>query len=327
LYNIFNKIKNDSDPKGVWKTHLSGMNDMLQGGMRDGQLVFINGTQHSYKSGLSLTTFLSLGLLNEPRPSKKPGKPTLVWLSMEDDMRKVMGDVYGYLKVFDDSDHPRVELKDICPDEATEFVTSRLNASSFDFQFFKIDSSDFSFRALFDFLTKLEMEGASLRVVGIDYIANIPKTGCSKNGALGADTRELVRRIRNWMQARNILCISPHQLNTQAKQLIKDGLPGHELVPKVLKNGYTADSSQIDQELDIEIAINPFTYKERDFLMVGCGKHKLNSVIDDRSKLIFITEFPTNGNKIPPDVKDGQESRCWAKLEDIPDVDTDMILL
>lgn len=317
LKDLFAKIKDDSDPGAVWKTHLQGVNDMLQGGMRSGQMVFINGVQHSFKSGLSLTMFISLALLNPPKESKRPGKPTLVWLSMEDDMRKVIGDVYGFLKVWDDPLCDRINLIDIDIDEATEFVSSRLEESGYDVQFHRVDSSDYSFKKLFDFLTKLEMEGASLRVVGIDYIANIPKTGCSTGGALGADTRELVRRIRNWMQSRDILCLSPHQLNTQAKQLIRDGLPAHELVPKVLKNGYTADSSQIDQELDVEIALNPFTIDGKDYLMIGCGKHKLNSVIEDKDKLITIVDFPDNGNKIQPDVLGIKPYHGWHKREDV----------
>jgi len=317
LKDLFKKIKQDSDPSGVWKTHLQGVNDMLQGGMRSGQMVFVNGVQHSFKSGLTLTMFLSLALLNKPKKSKRAGKPTMAWLSMEDDMRKVMGDVYGFLKVWDDPDHPRIELKDIDIDEATEFVIKRLEETGYDIQFHRVDSSDYSFKKLFEFLTKLEMEGASLRVVGIDYIANIPKTGCSKTGATGADTRELVRRIRNWMQSRDILCLSPHQLNTQAKQLLRDGLPAHELVPKVLKNGYTADSSQIDQELDVEIALNPFEINNKDYLMIGCGKHKLNSVIEDKKKLISIVEFPSNGNKIPPDSIGKRPYMDWHSREDI----------
>lgn len=317
LRDLFSKIKDDSDPAGVWKTHLQGVNEMLQGGMRSGQMVFVNGIQHSFKSGLTLTMFISLALLNKPKEHTREGKPTMVWLSMEDDMRKVIGDVYGFLKVWDDPYCDRIELRNVDIDEATDFVVSRLEETGYDVQFHRVDSSDYSFKKLFDFLTKLEMEGASLRVVGIDYIANIPKTGCSNTGATGADTRELVRRIRNWMQARDILCLSPHQLNTQAKQLLRDGLPGHELVGKVLKNGYTADSSQIDQELDVEIALNPFEIEGKDYLMIGCGKHKLNSVIEDKSKLITIVDFPTNGNKLQPDVLGKKPYHGWHKKEDV----------
>jgi len=290
------------------------MNDMLQGGFRDGQLAVINGLQHSYKSGFTLSTFISLLLLNPPKPSKRKGKPTAVWMSMEDDMRKVMGDVYGMLKMFDNPNHPRINLEDEDPEEMAKYVIKRLEETGYDVKFFRIDSSDYSYKALFEFLTKIEMKGGSIRITGIDYIANIPKTGCSTTGATGADTRELFRRIRNWVQARGILTLSPHQLNTQAKQMIKDGLPRYELVPRVLKNGYTADSSQIDQELDIELCVNPFEKDGKDYLMVGCGKHKLNSVIEDKRKLIFILPFPENGNKIPQNIGNPYN---WHSYDDV----------
>jgi len=320
---MMERVNEASRDRGVWKTQWQKFNDMTQGGLRSGQINFFNALQHNYKSGLTLTTFLSLPLLNPPKPSERKGKPTLVWVSFEDPLVKIFGDAFSYLKVWENPDCNRVNLDEYSAKEMSDYIQNFYKDTGYDVKFFRIDPSDFSFRALFDFLTDLEIKGASLRVVGLDYISHIPRVGCSDKGAMGADVRELVRRIKNWMEARDILCMSPHQLSSGAKALKREGLPDHELVAKVVNNGYTADSSQIDQELDLEVAMNIVKINGKSYLNVGRGKHKLNSVIDDPEKLNFYLPFPDNGNKIPPDVYPDKAVDCigFHDIKNIPSED------
>ena len=313
---VLDKVKEESTDSGVWKTYLTGLNDMTQGGIRNG-LTFILGSQHNFKSGLTLSIFCSAALLNPPKPSERPGKPTMVWISFEDPMVKLMGDVYGILKGYDDPDGERIELGDLDTEEESEYIRKKFEATGYDVEFYRIDPSNYSFTALFNFLTDLEIKGASLRFIGLDYLAHIPKTGCSDRGATGADTRELVRRVRNWMEARGIPCLSPHQISAGGNNLKRDGIDDAEFVAKVVDKGYTADSSQINQEYDLELTVNKHMIGKDTYLNVGRGKHKLNSVLANQEHLFFHVKFPLNGNKIPPDVLEGQTRKCYATVEEI----------
>ena len=315
LESIMSKSIESNKECGVWKTFLTGLNKMTQGGFKNGAIVFFNALQHKFKSGMTLSVFSTLPLLNTP--SVDDGKDTLVWLSFEDPLTKVIPDVYSILKVFNNPKHPRINIEDIDPKEASAYVSKVYKERGFNVEFMRIDPSDFSFRALFELLTKMELEGCRLRVVGLDYLSQIPKTGCSTTGAMGADTRELVRRIRNWMAARDILCISPHQLSAGAKELLRLDLPDVELVPKVVNNGYTADSSQIDQELDLEIAQHIVMYNKEAYLHVGRGKDKLSRPIEDKKDLFFFVKFPSNGNFISSDLE--TEPNCYNELSDFPE--------
>jgi hypothetical protein len=316
IQKVLDRVQEESKATGVWKTYLTGINDMTQGGLRPG-LTFVLGSQFNFKSGLTLSLFCSCALLNPPKPSDRAGKPTMVWISFEDPMVKVIGDVYGILKSYDDPNCERINLEDIDMEIATAFIKKKFDSSGYDVRCFRIDPSNYSYSALFDFLTTLELQGASLRFVGIDYIAHIPKTGCSRDGATGADTRELIRRIRNWLEARGIPGISPHQISSAGNQLKKDGISDQDFVAKVADKGYTADSAQINQEYDLEIVVNKWIAGESTYLNVGRGKHKLNSVIDDMKKLNFHVKFPDNGNKIAPDVLEGQERACFHFPDDV----------
>ena len=118
----------------------------------------------------------------------------------------------------------------------------------------------------------------------------IPTTGCT-TGPAGTDIRDLFRRIRNFCASRSIAVISPHQLSSEAKQLIRDG--HQDFVKQVAEKGYWDGSKRLDQEVDREIYINIERFNSQAYLTVQRGKDRLSTVIPETDKYIVydFTDF------------------------------------
>lgn len=95
---------------------------------------------------------------------------------------------------------------------------------------------------------------------------------------------------------------SPWQLSTEAKQLIRNGVPEKTFVKDVAGRGYTEMSKQIDQVVDLEMYIHIAKLENGYGLTCHRGKHRVPSIIDDKDKY-FILKFP-NKAPIPEDVND-----------------------
>jgi len=312
--------KEKTNGGSIFKTHLTGINDMCQGGLRAGETVSFVGKQFSFKSGLSLTIFCAAALLNEPaKDHPLEGKPTMQWYSFEDPLSKVIIEVYGFLKMWEDPTLERLEIEDIDIEEATEYVFNTFQKSKFNVEFYELNPSDYTYKDAFQDIEEEISNGKSIRYIGYDYLPMISKNGCDKTGATGSDTRELLRRFRNFMKAKEILFTTPWQLSSAGNNLLREGLSEMDLVKRVANKGFTADTAQANQEWDLEINVNIVIDNGRSLLTCQRGKHKLGSVIDDISKMYFIVELPKNGNKLYPDIpssfNENLERRCYPSYE------------
>jgi hypothetical protein len=125
----------------------------------------------------------------------------------------------------------------------------------------------------------------------LDYLSMIPTTGCT-TGPAGTDIRDLFRRIRNFCATRDIAVISPHQMSSEAKQLIRDG--HQDFVKQVAEKGYWDGSKRLDQEVDRELYIHIEKMMGKSYLTVQRGKDRLPQVISDSDKYI-VYEFSELG--------------------------------
>lgn len=104
---------------------------------------------------------------------------------------------------------------------------------------------------------------------------------------------------------KKILFITPHQLSTEAKQLIRTGTPEDQFVKEINEKGYYAGTKQLDQEVDVELAIHLFKHNKETYLSIQRGKHRLPSILPDEYKY-FLLKFP-KGQPLPDDINDGIE--------------------
>lgn len=321
---VFEEVKNLNNHSGVYKLGLQDINTMTQGGIRRGECVGIEALQHKYKTGFSLTAFMQIALENTPIVTKEEAetgkKPLLLRISFEDNLTNNLQFMYQYLKATEGIYITSKDFDELSAEEMTTYITARLSATGFKIKMRRVDPSQWTIFSLMNYVIELEAQGYAVHVLMCDYLLKIPTTGCLQ-GAAGQDKRDMVRRIRNFCSARNIAFISPFQLSTEAKQLIRNGIPEHQFVNEIAEKGYTDGCKTIDQELDLELYIHIFTHKRRKYLAVRRGKHRLSTVISDEDKYT-IYKFPglnipilgdlhienTGMKKLPKDFEDTSDS-------------------
>ena len=141
--------------------------------------------------------------------------------------------------------------------------------------------------------------------VFIDYLSQISTEGCVKTGPSGVEYKDLFKRMRTEMSKRKILLVTPHQISTEAKRLIKNGIPDIEFVKQLPGKGYYAHSGQLDQEIDLEIFLHKAYRNRKPVLTIQRGKHRIPTNIEDEDKFMML-QFPKGGAPIPEDSEDHQ---------------------
>lgn len=296
---VFEEVKSLNNNSGVYKLGWQDINKMTQGGIRRGECVGIEALQHKYKTGFSLTAFMQIALENSPIVTKEEAetgkKPLLIRISFEDNLTNNLQFMYQYLKASEGTPINQKDFGELSAEDMSAYILARLTATGFKIKMRRVDPSQWTYSSLINYILELEAQGYAVHVLMCDYLLKMPTTGCTQ-GPVGVDKRDMVRRVRNFCSARNISFISPFQLSTEAKQLIRNGVPEHQFVNEIAEKGYTDGCKTIDQELDLEIYIHIFNYKRRKYLSVRRGKHRLSTVIADEDKYV-IYRFP--GLNIP----------------------------
>lgn len=305
---ITNKIHEINTGVRIWKSGHQGLNDMFQGGFREGETVVVGALPHMDKTGTTLSLFKQLAIYNEPRVRKEGKRPTLVRLTFEDPMTSNIQ--YLYQNILFNETGEFVDAKLANPKEMARVVREKLTSKGFDVRMAYVNPSDWSFRSLFNYVLKLEAEGADVQVLMVDYLSMIPTTGC-RQGPIGADLQDLFKRVRNFCRARGILFITPHQLSTQARELTKGEISDEGFLPAISNKGYWQDCKGLDREFDVSFLVH-IIRKEGDvaYKAFHWDKHRLPTIVEN-SKKYFFMQFP-GPMPIPDDIY--TESRALRKI-------------
>lgn len=269
---IFQGIKEQSEGHTILRTGYQGINRMLDGGFRLGETWVIGALQHQYKSGFSLTIFKQIALYNIPTLKDPTKKPLLLRISFEDDLKLNFQFLYANLK---ENETGQVmsedDLKNIPAEELASYVNERLSVNGWYTHFMFVNPSDWTYRDVINKIIELESQGYEVQLCMLDYLLKLPTTGCDQ-GPMGHDIRNLYERLRNFFAARSICFITPHQLSTEAKQLVRDG--SLDFVKKINGGGYYAGCKQIDQVVDGELYIHIEKLNNESQLTIQRGKHR-----------------------------------------------------
>jgi hypothetical protein len=84
----------------------------------------------------------------------------------------------------------------------------------------------------------------------------------------------MFRRLRNFCGPKKITVMTPHQLSTEAKMLIRNGMD-EKFVQEIANKGYYDGCKTIDQEVDGELYIHIVKADGRSWLTIQRGKHRL----------------------------------------------------
>jgi len=290
LEQVFVDIKKDVDNTSVLKTGWQGLNRMIRGGFRRGEAVVVGALQHNFKTGFMLSVFRHLCRYNKPVMIDPTKKPLMLFISFENEMGTNWHLIYKSLK----ENELGIELTDEdirnTPEkEIADYVIAKMREeSNYNVIMLRVNPSSWSYLDVCNKVLQYEADGYEIHALFIDYLALLPTTGC-RQGSTGDDIRDLFRRMRNFCSARKILLLTPHQLSSEAKKLIRDG---HQDFVKIIANkGYYDGCTRLDQEVDLEIYIHIEEVQRKKYLTFQRGKHRTVVGQTDPDYMYFVLPF------------------------------------
>lgn len=301
LTEVYESIHNISTGTTVLRTGWQGMNRMLDGGFRRGEEWVIGALQHNYKTGTSLSIFMDMALFNVPVLKDPTKKPLLLRISCEDPLTLNFDFIYQRLKAMEGDSE--VVVSQVPPGVKAQYVQEKLGTNGWHTLFMHVNPSLWTYRSIFNKVIELESEGYEVVVCQVDYMLKIPTTGCDGKAA-GEDIRNMYERLANFMKARDILFMTPHQLSTDAKMMIRDGR--QEFVKQLVGRGYYAGCKQVDQVVDGEMFTHIEKVNGKSYLTIQRGKHRKIGQTPE-GDLYLVLEFGPNG--ILPDIGKADSSR------------------
>lgn len=326
LNTVFEEVKNLNNNTGIYKLGWQSVNKMLQGGIRRGEFVTIGALQHKYKTGLSLSMFMQIALHNVPIVTKEESevgkKPLLLRISFEDSLTNNLQFMYQYLKATEGQSVVSSDFDSIPAHELSKYILSKLTKNGFHIKMLRVDPSQWTYSSIISKVLELEAQGYSVHLLMLDYLTLIPTTGCTQ-GPIGADKRDLIRRMRNFCSARSITCITPLQLSSEAKMLVRNGVPEHQLVNEIADKGYYDGAKSLDQEIDLELYLHCFNHKRKKYIAIRRGKHRIPTVIAEEDKYVMY-RFPNLNTPVLEDL-DAEDSGFTKLPKDFEDGTSDIL--
>lgn len=256
----------------VLKTGWQDINKMLgiKKGISPGELIVIPALPHNAKTTFSVALSVSLCLFNKAEDFVKPGEKAMILdITLENELNQNLPIVYKMVREYDTGEY--VDLRDIDPDEAAEYIVNRLAQNGWTYVFERHVSTDFSIETFRSVVERKEREGYKIVVARVDYLGVANKVGLG-NGSIGSEVRETYRRARNLAARRKMVLISPHQLSPAAKAL--RAMDPMKYVRELPGKGMYDGCTTVDNEVDLEIYIGITEANGNSYLECQRGKHR-----------------------------------------------------
>ncbi len=268
---LMTRGKAETAAEGTLKLGWQALNRMTGDhcGIRRGEFIVVGALQHNFKTGFTLNLFKHAALYNKPFMRDPSKKPCLVHISVENELHQNV--LWLYANLWENETGQECDLSQVDVAEATRFVHERLSANGYHIKMCRFNPTDMTYHTFFDFINQLEADGYEIHLVVFDYLNMISKKGCVQ-GATGQDTRDLFRRVRNFTSEKAIAFVTPAQLSTAAKALVRQGV--ENFVQEIANKGYYDSCGTLDQEVDLEIYIHIVKINGHSYLTVQRGKHR-----------------------------------------------------
>jgi hypothetical protein len=271
---VFKSVKEADEGGSILKLGLQGKNRMLDGGYRRGEAVLSSALPHNFKTGGNLTDFRHTAVYNTPVLRDPNKKPMLLRISFEDSLKENFTFLYEQFYTNEhknDAVKTLPDLADKTEEELAAYFMPRMTATGFHIRMMRVNPSQWTYLDIQNKVLALESEGFEVIGLYLDYLGMVPTTGCIMTTA-GSDIRDMFRRLRNFCAPRHILFITPHQLSSDAKKLVREG---HNNLVKLLPGkGYYDGSQRLDQEVDLEIFQHIEYVNGKPYLTFQRGKHR-----------------------------------------------------
>lgn len=271
---VYEQIQDAENGASILKTPWKGINRMLQGGVRRGEMGCVSALQHNYKTGFTLNLLKGFALYNTPFMLDPNKKPLLLRISFEDTIENNFE--FLYKSLVENESGQEANTVGMDPKEIAQIVKRKLRVNGYHVKMIRVDPTQWAYRDILNKIIELEMLGYEIHACIIDYLAMIPTTGCIQ-GPAGSDVRDLFRRMRNFCNPRKIALVTPHQISTDAKRQMRLG--STDFVKQLPGKGYYAGCASLDNELDWEIHMHIEKLNGRSYLTLIRGKHRLNTML------------------------------------------------
>ena len=266
---VFNEVRKTSTGVGILKTGWQGLNRMFNGGFRRGELVVIGALQAKFKTGFTLTLFKQIALYNIPVMIDATKKPLLLRISFEDSATLNFQFLYQSLK--ENETGMKADLAGVSDEEMARYVQEKLGVAGYHIRIMHVNPSLWTYKDICNKVIELEADGYEVHMCMVDYLIKVPTTGCDQ-GPMGSDVFNMYERIGNFFRARGITFITPHQLSTDAKMMIREGRG--DFVKELPGRGFYMKSKQIDQVVDLETFIHIEILNGASYLTIQKGRHR-----------------------------------------------------
>lgn len=285
---LFKRAKEEVTPDGILRTGYQGVNRMMgdYGGFRRGDMIVVGAFQHNYKTGFTLNLTKQIALYNKPYMKNPEKKPLILHISSENHATDNI--MIMYRSLMENLTGELCDTTNIDEATASAWIKEQMEVNGYHFRMMRVDPSIFTYNSLFATVNQLESEGFEIHLMTIDYLNMFNKAGCT-NTFTGSDTRDLFRRVRNFCSKRLITVITPHQISTDAKQLLRQGVDN--IVQELANKSYWDSCKTLDQEVDVELLIHIEKVNGRSYLSIQRGKHRKSGAITPDRDLYCVLPF------------------------------------
>lgn len=282
---VFAQAKELNNDAGIMKTGWQAINRMLQGGFRRGEEWVVGALQHNFKTGFTLSVFKHIAMYNTPYMLDKNKKPLLIRISFEDPLSLNFPFLYRNIK--ENQNYEYADVLNTSPVEMGLTIQKELSVSGYEILLLHVNPSLWGYRDIINYTLSLEADGYEIHLLMLDYLNMISKRGIDNTGPTGANIRELFRVMANHYRPRRTTLITPHQLSTEAKMLIRQGAE-ENFVREIANKGYYDSCKTLDQEVDGELYIHKVIADNKSWLCVQRGKHRLISQTKEEFKYTIL---------------------------------------
>lgn len=301
------------DPTMSIKTPFKLLNKMMgeASGLPRPATITIASCTHNYKSGMMIDLLMGIPRFNKPI-LKDPSKKALnIFITLENESSSNIAQMYKLFKEQETGEkiNGAILLSEILNDpkkseEASKYIMSKMNVNGWNTVMLRIDGSNFDYMRLFALLDHYQAQGYEIVTLLIDYLLMMTKRGCDQPAGTGSDSRDLLRRVRNYCMARNIILCTPLQLSTTAKETKAKKLndEGHNPIAFIneLRRSNMYDTCRsLEQEIDLELFLDIVTIQGKKHLAIGRGKHRGTLSETPEKHRIAILPFSEAGRLVP----------------------------
>lgn len=309
MTDVFKDINEAASGKTGLQTGMQGINRLAgnSGKFGLGETILVPGSSFSYKTGTSKALVRQFAMHNTP-VLKDPNKiPLIVFWSVEAENHATIKDVYRACWYLDHRDELGLDSKasdevdelyqnhvrDLTYDQMAAHVKANLGRNGYHVKFIRSNPADTDYVNILNAVDDWKSQGYELHAFVLDYMEKLNTRGCVQ-GVAGQDLKDLLSRLRNFFSVENILFLTPHQFNGEAR-LRRDNGEKNWIMRMAGSGTHYARCKDLYQEVDIELVVNCFTFNTTRMLEYYLGKNRNNPDIPEGRKHLTYPLCPFTG--------------------------------